>query len=110
MTIKIEGEAQNMASYHTQYQILHETLFSHMYSINGEVKIPEENKKQQNGDVRDLFYRPFFMFHFLNPPFLLSANVLLIQEWPVFFDKTAQLIVEEFATRYGIESIFMAMT
>ena len=33
-----------------------------------------------------------------------------LQEWPTFFEGPAQYIVEEFATRFGIESIFMAMT
>lgn len=83
MTIKIEGEEQNMASYHIQYQILHETLFNHLCEVNNGVNIPPGTRKLK-GDELD--------------------------EWPTFFDGPAQYIVEEFATRFGIESIFMAMT
>ena len=82
MMIKIEGEEQN-ASYHIQYQILHETLFKHLCEINHGVLLPN-SKRKLKGDETD--------------------------EWPMFFDGQAQDIVEEFATRYGIESIFMAMT
>ena len=53
MTIKIEGEEQNMASYHIQYQILHETLFNHLCEVNSGVNIPPGNRKLK-GDELDV--------------------------------------------------------
>ena len=53
MTIKIEGEEQNMASYHIQYTILHETLFKHLCGVNGGVNIPHGTRKLKN-DEKDV--------------------------------------------------------
>ena len=53
MTIKIEGEEQNMASYHIQYQILHETLFNHLCEVNCGVNIPPGTRKLK-GDELDV--------------------------------------------------------
>ena len=53
MTIKIEGVEQNMASYHIQYQILHETLFNHLCEVADGVHIPPGTRKLK-GDELDV--------------------------------------------------------
>nr|CDS24737.1 unc 13 munc13 [Echinococcus granulosus] len=82
ISIEIKGE-ENSAPYHIQYTCLHECIFNYLCAKNPPVYLPSQAPKRKS---------------------------VTEELWRVFFDPLGQEISDEFAMRYGIESIFQAMT
>jgi protein unc-13 len=96
ISVEIKGE-EKVAPYHAQYTCLHENLFYTLCENNsGQPVIPEAKGV-------NIFK---YLFLFIIYLFIYSKD----DAWKVYFDEPSQEIVNEFAIRYGIESIYQAMT
>lgn len=138
ISVEMKGE-ENVVPPHGQYTCLHEVVVIMRFSfkpqdlitqliIAGEPRLGYSKIITNNCLVRhgysflhqyDLFWPVALwhqqnLFHYLTE--LKSSGVVKIPQvkgdeaWKVYFDDVSQEIVDEFAMRYGVESIYQAMT
>uniref|UniRef100_A0A0M3HZS0 Phorbol-ester/DAG-type domain-containing protein n=1 Tax=Ascaris lumbricoides TaxID=6252 RepID=A0A0M3HZS0_ASCLU len=93
ISVEIKGE-EKLAPYHIQYTCLHEHLFQVYF----------EYFLQIGTFTRTLLH------HCTEQDEVRLPEAKGDDSWKVYFDDTGQEIVDEFAMRYGIESIYQAMT
>ena len=64
-----------MASYHIQYQILHETLFNHLCEVNNGVNIPAETRKFKGDELDVSFETALKISYFLTKFAVLAVSL-----------------------------------
>ncbi|XP_052282013.1 protein unc-13 homolog A-like isoform X4 [Dreissena polymorpha] len=107
ISVEIKGE-EKVAPYHVQYTCLHENLFHFLCELTGgTVKLPESSGVKQKLIVN---YRVADLLQMLVMNRTVTTRIDEDEAWKTYFDEPAQEIVDEFAMRYGIESIYQAMT
>ncbi|VDL14325.1 unnamed protein product [Hymenolepis diminuta] len=109
ISIEIKGE-ENSAPYHIQYTCLHECIFNYLCEKNPPVYLPTQTPKRKSVPVSAVFYCKISIKPNIVKVKSFLLNFLQEELWRVFFDPHGQEISDEFAMRYGIESIFQAMT
>lgn len=112
ISVEIKGE-EKVAPYHVQYTCLHEVSSPGRHGGTAPTPtMPPGCHRPWGPDGAHLSLQN--LFHFVTD--LQNNGVVKIPDakgddaWKVYFDETAQEIVDEFAMRYGVESIYQAMT
>ncbi|XP_052796783.1 protein unc-13 homolog A-like isoform X3 [Mya arenaria] len=107
ISVEIKGE-EKVAPYHIQYTCLHENQFHYLCEqTGGTVKLPESSGVKQKLSVN---YGVIALLKTIMKNCAITTKLIEDEAWKTYFEEPAQEIVDEFAMRYGIESIYQAMT